>query len=204
MSISARSTMMLAAAATGLTMAPAAALAQDRTAVLNILVECAKIDDPSARLACYDNNMKSVGAQARANVPGTVRGVTGGGAPIAATGGSSGFGFGGEDLRQPDVPAVARSRGDGSFGSEDILRPDRFETVGPQQVTTTVASVQQREPGIFLMTMQDDTQWVFAEGARNSFRPPRSGSKVEIDRGALGSFLARVDGQEPVRVRRLR
>ena len=39
------------------------ALAQaERGAVVDILIECAKIDDPTARLACYDNNMSRVGA----------------------------------------------------------------------------------------------------------------------------------------------
>lgn len=203
MSITARSGLLLAAATAGLALVPAAAIAQDGGVVLNILVECAKIDDPSARLACYDNNIRAAGGQARNTVPGALRGVTGGGAPIVNSGG-----FGGNDLRgaatsadaRPDVP-----RGEGSFGNEDIRTADRFEApAGPQSIVATVASVQEREPGIYVMTMQDNTQWAFSQASRNYLRAPRAGSKVEITRGSLGSYLAQVDGQEGVRVRRLR
>src|SRR5690554_4011201 len=45
-----------AAAALASFAASAAAQVSD-SAVLNIMRECAKIDDPSARLACYDNNI---------------------------------------------------------------------------------------------------------------------------------------------------
>src|SRR5688572_19179939 len=76
--------LVLATSVASLVLSASPAMAQgDRTAVLNILVECAKIDDPTARLACYDNNMTRAGATARTTVPGqTVRGVAGGAAPI--------------------------------------------------------------------------------------------------------------------------
>lgn len=207
MTITARSGLLLAAATAGLTLVPVSAVAQDSGVVLNILVECAKINDPSARLACFDNNIRAVGGQARNTVPGSVR-VTGGGAPIV--GGGSSAGFGGNDLRGSGE--VARSdarpdprRSDGSFGNEDIRSPDRFNApAGPSSVMATIARVQEREPGMYVMTMQDDTQWTFVESTGTSYRPPRSGSKVELIRGSLGSYLARVDEQGPVKVRRLR
>lgn len=184
-----------AAAAMGLSLAPAPAAAQDNPAVLGILVECAKIDEPSARLACYDNNIRAAGGMARNTVPGRVPGVSGGAAPIAS-GGNVG-GFGGDDLR-----AAAPAQG---FGREDIRTPQRFQPpAGAQSITATVARAQMREPGIYLMTMQDQTQWIFAQSVRNDFRDPRPGTKVEIERGSLGSYLAVVDGQEPIRVRRVR
>jgi len=54
------------------------------------------------------------------------------------------------------------------------------------------------------VTLEDGAQWVFAEGVTSQFRLPRRGDTVEIERGSLGSFLMRVDGQSPVPVRRLR
>ena len=92
---------ILAAGAASLALSAAPASAQaDRAAVVDILVECAKIDDPTARLACYDNNMRRVGATPRATVPGqTVRGVVGGAAPVE-TQGPQGFGY--EDVRSQD------------------------------------------------------------------------------------------------------
>ena len=57
----------IAAGAASLLLAgtPAAAQVDQNTAV-SILRECARIDDPSARLACYDTNIRNVGGiQAR-------------------------------------------------------------------------------------------------------------------------------------------
>jgi hypothetical protein len=176
---------ILAIGAVSLAVPAAPAFAQEeRAAVLNILVECAKIDDPTARLACYDNNMTRAGATARATVPGqTVRGVVGGSAPIE-TQGPQGFGY--EDVRSAD-PARFQ------------VRPGQMQEIHPK-----VASVVPREPGIYLVTLDDGAQWMFAEGVTSQFRLPRRGDEIEIERGSLGSFLMRIDGQPAVPVRRIR
>ncbi len=176
---------ILAAVVGSLTLSATPASAQaDRTGVLNILVECAKLDDPTSRLACYDNNMTRAGAAARATVPGqTVRGVTGGAAPIE-TQGPQGFGY--EDVRAQD-PARFQ------------VRPGQMQEIHPR-----VASATPREPGIYLVTLDDGAQWLFAEGVGPQFRLPSRGDQIEIERGSLGSFLMRIDGQSPVPVRRIR
>jgi hypothetical protein len=176
---------ILTAAVTLLASSAGPAAAQvDRNIVMNILIECAKIDDPTARLACYDNNMGQVGATVRATVPGqTVRGVTGGAAPIETQGPQ---GFGAEDLRSSDPGRFA-------------VRPGQMQEIHP-----TVESISPREPGIYLVTLTDGAQWVFAEGVSADFRLPRRGEEVEIERGALGSFLMRVEQQQAVPVRRVR
>ena len=176
---------ILAAGAASLALSAAPASAQaDRAAVVDILVECAKIDDPTARLACYDNNMRRVGATPRATVPGqTVRGVVGGAAPVE-TQGPQGFGY--EDVRSQD-PARFQPR------------PGQLQEIHPR-----VAAVSQREPGIYVVQLDDGAQWLFAEGVSSQFRLPGRGDTVEIERGSLGSFLMRIDGQPPVPVRRIR
>jgi len=160
--------------------APASAQA-DRNAVVDILVECAKIDDPTARLACYDNNMTRVGATARTTVPGqTVRGVAGGAAPLAT--------------ERP-----------GGFGADDLRTPERFSGNGQlQEITARVSAVRPREPGFYMITLEDDTQWVFTEGVGQSYRMPRPGSIIEIERGSLGGYLMVYDGQRVVPVTRFR
>ena len=185
MSISTPRASILAVAAVSLAASGAPAWAQaDRGAVLDILVECAKIDDPTARLACYDNNMTRAGATARATVPGqTVRGIAGGAAPIESQGAQ---GFGAEDVRADSPERFARPA-----GQVDEIHP-------------RVASIAPREPGIYLVTLDDGAQWLFAEGVGSSFRLPRRGDQVEIERASLGSFLMRIDGQPPVPVRRTR
>jgi len=64
--------------------------------------------------------------------------------------------------------------------------------------------VRPREPGIYAVTLEDGAEWLFAEGVSSSYRVPRAGSVVEIERGALGSFLMSFDDQTPVPVRRIR
>ena len=182
-SIAQRASVLAAGAAVlALSARPASDLA-DRGAVLDILVECAKIDDPTARLACYDNNMSRAGATPRNTVPGQVRGVVGGNAPIE-TQGPQGFGY--EDVRATD-PARFQPR------------PGELQEIHPR-----VQSVTPREPGIYIVTLEDGARWLFAESVGSQFRLPRRGQEIEIERGSLGSFLMRVDGQPPVPVRRIR
>jgi hypothetical protein len=175
------SILAVAAASLAAVAAPASAQA-DRAAVVDILVECAKIDDPTARLACYDNNMNRVGATPRATVPGQVR-ASGGAAPVE-TQGPQGFGY--EDVRATD--------------------PARFQPRTGQlsEIHPRVTAIAPREPGIYLVTLEDGAQWLFAEGVGSQFRLPRRGDAVEIERASLGSFLMRIDKQPPVPVRRVR
>jgi hypothetical protein len=180
--------------------APAGAQMDQSTAV-SILRECARIDDPSARLACYDNNIRNVGGTARTTVPGTVQ-VQGGAAPVAPISPQS---FG---LRTPDpsAPAQAAASGPQGFGAEDVRTPERFSTPTNQvqQISARIASIRPREPGVYAFTLEDGAQWLFAEGVSSGYRVPRVGSTIEIERGGLGSFLMRFDDQAPVPVRRTR
>lgn len=182
-SIAQRASVLAAGAAVlALSAMPASAQA-DRGAVLDILVECAKIDDPTARLACYDNNMSRAGATPRNTVPGQVRGVVGGNAPIE-TQGPQGFGY--EDVRAADAARFQPTPGE------------------LQEIHARVQSVTPREPGIYIVTLEDGARWLFAEGVSQQFRLPRRGDTIEIERGALGSYLMRIDRQPAVPVRRLR
>ena len=157
-------------------------------AVLNVMRECAKIDDPTARLACYDNNVRGAGTGGRPIVPGQSGRVAGGGAPIA--GGSGGYGPQG-------------------FGAASVKTGDRFQSyeergLGPESISARVLGVRQREPGVYLVTLEGGAQWLFSESVSSDFSPPRKGDSVDISRAALGSFLMRIDKQESVRVRRVK
>lgn len=175
----------LAGAAMGVVGAmPAAAQVPDNV-VLNIMRECARIDDPTARLACYDNNIRAAGGNPR-SVPGQGPVVRGGAAPGAGA-----------------------SSGPGGFGGESVKTDERFDSyeqrgLGPDAITARVTAAVQREPGIYLVTIDGDAQWLFSESVSRTFRPPTRGASVEIQRGALGSFLMVIDGQQAVRVRRVR
>ncbi len=179
-----RAILIAAGAAFAASPMPAAAQMPDNV-VLNIMRECAKVDDPSARLACYDNNIRSAGGNPR-NVPGQSPVVRGGNAPNGSDG-----------------------NGPGGFGAESIKSPDRFDSSeargqGPDEVSAHVTAAQEREPGIYLVTIDGDAQWLFAESVSRTFRAPRKGDTVEIQHASLGSFLMVVNGQQGVRVRRVR
>jgi hypothetical protein len=155
--------------------------------VLNIMRECAKIDDPTARLACYDNNIRSGGFDGRGpSVPGEGGRIAGGSAP--KTRGSSGA---------------------GGFGAEDIQDPNRFQSseargFGPDEIRVRITDVRQREPGVYVVTLEDGAEWLFTEAVPRSFRPPQKGDRIQIMRASLGSFLMRFDNQSSVRVRRIK
>ena len=173
---------ILAAGAASLLLAGGPALAQvDQNTAVNILRECAKIDDATARLACYDNNIRNIGGTPRAVVPGQMPVPQGGAAPVAAN----------------------SARG---FGAEDVRAPDRFQAPSGQlqRINTQITSIRPREPGIYAFTLGDGAEWLFAESVESNYRLPRAGSTVEIERGALGSFLMRFEDQTPVPVRRVR
>lgn len=180
--MTAQRAIILAAGALTLAATAAPATAQvDDEVVLNIMRECARIDDPTARLACYDNNIRSAGADPRSTVPGDTV-VEGSGAPPSSSGPSG-------------------------FGREDVRTPDRFREAPPgelAEITSRVSSIRQREPGIYAFTLEDGAQWVFTDGVALSYRPPRAGSSVTIQRAAMGSFLMRFDNQPSVRVERIR
>jgi hypothetical protein len=180
-----RAIVLLGGVALAASASPAAAQVNE-TIVLNIMRECAKIDDPTARLACYDNNIRAVGGNPN-SIPGQMARPNGGGAVLQG-GNSAATGFGADDV-------VARS-------------PQRFErgglSGGPSEINAKVASVNERQPGIYLVTLQSGAQWLFTESGGSGYRAPRKGDSVELKRGALGSYLIVVNSQTPVRVTRVK
>ncbi|HTN14861.1 MAG TPA: hypothetical protein VL094_08655 [Sphingomonadaceae bacterium] len=181
-----RATMLLAGAAMAATGISAPASAQvDPSTVLNIMRECAKIDDPSARLSCYDNNIRAGGGSPR--TPGVGERVQGGGAVMGASGGSGPQGFGADSVKTPDRFKSYEDRGQ-----------------GPDQIRAKILDTREREPGVYLITLEGGAQWIFTDAVSRGFRPPRKGAIVELQRASLGSFLMVVDGQAGVRVRRVK
>ena len=175
-----RATILAAGAASLLLAGGPAAAQMDQNTAVDILRECARIDDASARLACYDNNIRNVGGTARTTIPGQVQ-VQGGAAPVAAN----------------------SPRG---FGAENVRTPERFTAPAGQvqQIDARITGIRPREPGVYAFTLEDGAEWLFADSVSAGYRVPRAGSVVEIERGSLGSFLMRFDDQTPVAVRRTR
>jgi hypothetical protein len=180
-----RAIVLLGGAALAASAGPAPAQVNE-TIVLNIMRECAKIDDPTARLACYDNNIRAVGGNPN-SIPGQMARPNGGGAVLRG-GGAAVTGFGADDVRQ--------------------RAPERFSpggtSGGPSEINAKVGAVAEREPGVYLITLQDGAQWLFTESGGSGYRPPRRGDTVELQRGALGGYLIVVNHQNAVRVTRVK
>jgi hypothetical protein len=174
--------MILAGAGCAIALLPTSATAQvSNDTVVNILLECAKIDDPNARLACFDNNIKAVGGPDRSTVPGQGPRIQGGGAPIQGGGSAQGF------------------------GAEEVRTGERFVPGGNlDEIRAKVTSVRERQPNRLDITLEDGAVWRFDEQAPTSYRWPRKDSIVEIRRGALGGYLMSYDGQISIRISRIR
>ncbi|TIX50131.1 hypothetical protein [Alteraurantiacibacter aquimixticola] len=159
---------------------PASAQVADDV-VLNIMRECARIDDPSARLACYDNNIRTAGANPR-TIPGETV-VQGSGA----------------------VMSGPNTTGRAGFGAEDIRGPERFELREGelQELTARVADVRQVGVGRYEITLEDGAVWRISDSVPQTYSVPRRGAEVEINRASLGSFLLRYRNQQSVRVERV-
>jgi len=176
-----RATILTAASLPMIALASPAAAQVDDDVVLSIMRQCARIDEPTARLACYDNNIRVGNTDmARPSVPGV--------------------------MPRPQGSVPAPNNGATGFGREDVRGPERFETPAGEveELTARVQSVVQQTQGVYLLTLEDGAQWLFSETVDFAYRPPRAGSTVEIDRAALGSFLMVFDNQRSVRVRRIR
>jgi hypothetical protein len=178
-----RAFLLLTGAAMAMSATPALAQVPE-SVTLNIMRECAKIDDPTARLACYDNNIRAAGANPH-SIPGQMARPNGGGAVLA-----------------PNSPS--------GFGADDLKDPSRFHPYGnesargPEEITTHVAAVTEREPGVYLVTLDSGAQWLFAESTSRSYQPPKRGDTIRIEHGALGSYMMVVNHQQGVKVTRFK
>ncbi|GAA0270772.1 hypothetical protein GCM10009127_08630 [Alteraurantiacibacter aestuarii] len=91
------------------------------------------------------------------------------------------------------------------FGAEALtqVQQERRDS-RPEELEARVSAAERVLPGIYLVTLEDGAQWQFIDAAPISYEPPRAGSQIRIYRGSLGSFLMRFDGQQGLRVRRVR
>ncbi|MEN7538316.1 hypothetical protein [Aurantiacibacter flavus] len=157
---------------------PARAQDEDYRAIVIIMRACSQIEDVAARVTCYDNNIAARTAPAARSAP-----------------------------RPAPVPAPAPAAAVASdFGAENLpeVRQAARESRGDDEIVRRVRRADEIEPGLYLLTLDDNSKWRFSESMGLSYFPPGARSEVRIERGALGSYRLYADGQRAVRVMRVR
>ncbi|WP_109354180.1 hypothetical protein [Sphingorhabdus sp. EL138] len=82
------------------------------------------------------------------------------------------------------------------FGGGD----KKSETVN--QIESKIVSARQLRDGKWLMKLEDGALWRQTE-VKSTMRSPKAGDTIVVKRGALGSFVAKVNGGRPVKVKRI-
>ena len=141
---------------------------------------CQSIREDAARLACYD---KAATALVTASNKGDIAIVDRQEVKQARR---SLFGF-----SLPRLPFFSGSNSKMSSADEE-----------PKRLESTLGSFRSLANGFFGFTLTEpQSTWETTEGS--SLFEPKPGSKVTIERGAMGSYYAEIGGQQWVHVRRV-
>jgi hypothetical protein len=145
--------------------------------LLRELIGCRSLADASARLACFDRTAAAVDAAEKR-----------------------------KDLVVVDRDQLRTTRRT-LFGltlpNLSIFGDDSKDEEGVSRIETTIRGASQTAYRKWLFTLQDGAQWEQIDGRELSITP-RAGHSIKIRRGAVGSYLANVQDQTAIRVRRLR
>jgi hypothetical protein len=163
-------------AALGLATATAtlAADAAPPPAAIQVAMDCRKLSQDAARLACYDKTMEALG---QALAQGQVVAVDHGQVQAVRR---QAFGF-----MLPSLNLFDRG-----------ANPEQIS-----QVELTVESAQRNADGKWIIELEGGQIWRQIDTGDFS-REPRPGAKVVIKKAMLGSYMMMIGGHSPVRVHR--
>jgi len=151
-------------------------------AVVQTLLDCRSLADATARLACFD-----------AGVAALASGVEKREVLVADQ----------EEVKKAKRGLFGLALPSFNLFGKDDDGGDKADARGViTEIEATLTSARQTRPGIWSFALDDGSRWVMTEG-RTIPRDPRAGMSIRIRRAAVGSFLANVDGQIAVRVRRV-
>ena len=142
-------------------------------AMLQSLFSCRAITDPGQRLACFDKVSGEFAAAVGSRELVVIDKVR------ASEAKKSLFGF--------SVPNFA-----GLFGGGDDVN----------QIEGTVSAAYESGYDGWTIKLTDGSTWMQTDGAPIAL-PPRSGDKVVVKRGALGSYILRIGSQPGLKVKRV-
>jgi len=152
---------------------PAAAASQPPPAV-QAAVDCRKLADAQARLACYDSAVDELGRQ------------LGAGQVVAVDS---------AQVREVRRQAFGFTLPSLSLFDRSAEKPDVDE------VELAVESAQRRPDGKWVLRLEGGQVWRQIDSADFS-REPRPGSRARIKKAMLGSYMMMIGGKMPVRVHR--
>ena len=149
---------------------------QERPAVLSRVVQCRAIAAEAERLACYDREVATLD-QAQAS----------------------------GELLAMDRGQVRRTRRS-LFGltvpNLGIFGDDNQDEEEASRIETTIRSATQNANGKWIIELADGARWLQIDSMNLNIRP-RPGQAIRIRRAAMGSYLANVNNQTAIRMRRM-
>lgn len=144
-------------------------------ALFTDLVACKAITEPEKRLACYDDKVTALEAAQTS-----------------------------KQLVIADREQIREARR-GLFGLS-LPRIKLFgsdsEDEGVSEINSTIKSARQIGYGEWKIILEDDARWVQIDQKRVLPRP-KSGDDIQIKKGALGSYVAKINGGRAFKVRRI-
>lgn len=167
--------------------------------------KCAVISDATQRLACYDSLFRdraTASGQAGVAAPATAPAVSAPAASAAAVPAAAASAA----VVSPTAGTPATVDPVAEFGlteqQKERRKPPEAKAERVESIEATVTAAEQDRGGLWRLTLDNGQVWAQTESALGvRFE---AGSKVEIRRGALGSFALRVPGRPVIRVRRVR
>jgi hypothetical protein len=161
-------------------LAPAPALAKPKAqdarsnALIQALAACRAVADEKARLDCYDQSAARL-AEAVDKKELVV-------------------------MDRQEIRETRRSLFGFSVPNIPLFRGEEGDDGG--KLETTIAGASRLEGGKWQIRLEDGAIWQTNE-TRLNLSDPRPGQKIIIQRGALGNYFLRIDGQRGVRGRRV-
>jgi len=173
--LAAAGAVIAALAASQLVAAPAPALPQDRAKELQQLIDCRKLTDNTARLACYDQAAASLDqAEAKGDIVVVNR-------EQARKVRRQAFGF--------SLPSITL-----------FERGEKPEEIA--QADDKIASVKKQLDGKWIFKLEGGATWIQVDLTELPL-DPRPGQPVKIRKASMGSFMMTVGSQRAIKVHRV-
>ncbi len=142
-------------------------------AVLDNVIECRAISGSAERLACFDQSVEKLERARKSNELAVVS--------------------------REEVRTARRTLFGLALPEIKIFNDDRGEQI--PEINTTIRSLSQASNGKWVFILEDGARWVQID-ERMLGATPKIGQTIRIRRAAMGSYLANVNKQIAIRVRR--